>query len=86
VHPAHDKLGDFLAFPLRSHVAGAVDSRKVESLVTDNEAGDLTIGVPRGPGLLDGPVKLLNPSASAIGWDGTVSVSRVEENLIAVLL
>ena len=86
MHPAHDKLSDFLAFPLGSHVASAVNSRKVESFVTNNEAGDLTIGVPRSPGLLDGPVKLLNPSAGAIGGHGTISVSRVEEDLVAVLL
>jgi hypothetical protein len=46
----------------------------------------LTIGVPGSPGLLDGPVKLLNPSAGTIGGDGTISVSRVEEDLVAVLL
>ena len=84
--PAHDKLGDFLAFPLGSQVPSAVNSRKIESFVTNYETGDLTVGVPRSPGLLDGPVKLLNPSAGTIGRDSTISISRVEKDFIAVLL
>ena len=86
VDPAHDKFGDLLAFPLRRHVTGAVDRGEVQpALVADEEAGDLAVGVPGGPGLLDGPVQLLDPPAGAIGRHGSVRISRVEEHLVAIL-
>ncbi len=86
VDPAHNEFGNLLAFPLWSHVSSTVNGGEIEALVADKEAGDLPIGVPRGPGLLNRPVKHLNPSAGAIGGHGPISISGVEEDFVAVLL
>ena len=56
--PVREELGDLLAFPLRSHVPGAVDGREVETIIADEVAGYLAICVPWVPVLLDGPIKL----------------------------
>ena len=84
--PIREELRYLLALPLGGHVPGAVDRGEVEAVVANKVAGDLSIGVPRVPVLLDGPVKHLNPSACAIGRYSTICVTRVEENLVAVLL
>ena len=86
MHPAHNELGNFLAFPLWCQMTSTMNSSEVEAFVADLETGYLTVGVPGSPGLLDGPVKHLNPSAGAISGDGTIGISRVEEDLVAVLL
>ena len=86
MHPAHNELGNFLAFPLWGHVTSTMNSSEVEAFVADLEPGYLTVGVPGSPGLLDGPIKHLNPSAGSISGDGAISISRVEEDLVAVLL
>lgn len=45
--PVREQLGDFLAFPLRSHVASTMHSGEVKTtLVVDEVTGDLAIGVP----------------------------------------
>ena len=45
--PVREQFSDLLAFPLRSHVASAMNSGEVKTaLVVDEVAGDLTIGVP----------------------------------------
>jgi hypothetical protein len=89
VNPAHDKLGDFLAFPLRSHVASTVNSCEVEStnvtLVANEVASNLAVNVPRFPLVLNGEVERFDPTAGALGGDSTVSVTREEEDLIVIL-
>ena len=84
--PAHNEFGNLLAFPLWSQMSSAVNGREIEALVADKETRDLPIGVPRGPGFLNWPVKHLNPSAGAIGGHGAISISRVEEDFVAILL
>ena len=84
--PVCEELCDFLAFPLGCHVPCSVNSCEVKTIVTDEVARDLAISVPWSPVLLNRPVKFLNPSASSIGRDSTISISRVMENLVAILL
>ena len=84
--PVSEELGYLLALPLRGHVTSAVDCGEVETIVADEIARNLSIGVPRIPILLDIPVKHLNPSAGAIGRYSAICVARVEEHLVAILL
>lgn len=83
--PVCEELGDLLAFPLGGHVSSAVNSCEVETIVADEITGDLSISVPWVPVFLDGPVKLLDPSACAIGWDSTIGISRIKEHFVTIL-
>jgi len=86
VDPISEELSYLLALPLRGHVPCSVDRGKVEAVVADEVAGDLSIGVPRVPILRYWPVQHLNPSAGAIGRYSAICVARVEEHLVAILL
>jgi len=80
-----DHLCDLLASPLRSHVANTLDREEVESLITLVVASNLAVGEPWSPLGGDWPVELLNPLLSAIGRDGSISITRVEHELDSVL-
>ena len=84
--PIREELSYLFALPLGCHVPCAVDSRKVEAVVADEVAGDLSIGVPRVPILRYWPVQHLNPSAGTISWYSTICVTRVKEHFVAILL
>ena len=86
VDPISEKLGDLFAFPLRGHMTCAVNGGEIETIIANEISGHLTVCVPRIPIFLDGPVKHLNPSTSAICRNCTISVTRVEKHLISVLL
>jgi hypothetical protein len=50
VNPVGEELGDFLAFPLRSHMSSAMNGSKVKgsniTLVVDEVARYLVVSVP----------------------------------------
>jgi len=76
VNPVREQLGDLLALPLRSHVAGTVNSCEIETaFVVDEVARYLSISVPRSPGSLDVEVQAVDPAASALSWHGTIGIS-----------
>ena len=78
VHVGHDHVGHSLAVPLWGHVADALDGHELQAIILLSEARDLAICEPGSPGFSNGPVKLLDPSLSAVGGDGTISIARVE--------
>lgn len=85
VDVGRDHLGDFLTFPLGSHVASALHGDKVQTVELLDVAGHLTVGVPWSPGLFNLPVELLNPQLAAVGGDGAIGVARVEHEFSLVL-
>lgn len=86
VDPVGEELGDVLAFPLRGHMSHTVDRGEVHAIVADEVAGDLVVREPRCPGLLNGPAKHRDPAASTVGGHGAIGITRIEEDLVAVLL
>jgi hypothetical protein len=84
--PACKELGDLLALPLRSHVPCSMNCSEIETIVLDDIARNLTIGIPRSPGCLNWPIEKLNPSSCAISRYSSISITRVENHSIIVLL
>lgn len=82
-----DHLLHVLAFPLRGHVADAVNGREVEVVgVGGGVAGDLAVGGPGLPARGHGPLERLDPAAGSNCRHNAISVARVVHECVSVSL
>ncbi len=84
VNPSSNHVSDWLTGPLWGHVADALDSDEVQTIVLFNVARYLTLGKPGSPLSFNWPVQHLNPLFAAIGSNCTISVTGVEQEFVLV--
>ena len=86
MHPLVDHVCDWLACPLRCHVANSLHSHEVEAtLVALNVTTDLSISRPCSPLISHTPVETLDPLFGAVGWHCTVGVTGEKHHPVLVL-